>query len=46
MDFWKATTDYWQTNPVLYIVAEFAAFAGTAGEGTVASKTRKQARLG
>jgi len=30
-----ATTRYWDTNPVLCIIAWFIAFAGTGGEGRV-----------
>jgi len=37
-----ATTYYWHTNPVLCIIAWFVAFAGTAGEGKVASKRVKK----
>ena len=33
-----ATAYYWDTNPVLCIIAWFVAFGGTAGEGKVASK--------
>lgn len=31
-----ATTYYWETNPILCIIAWFVAFAGTAGEGKFA----------
>ena len=31
-----ATTAYWDTNPILVIIAWFFAFGGTAGEGRVA----------
>jgi hypothetical protein len=34
-----ATTFYWHTNPVLCVVAWFIALGGTAGEGSVASRT-------
>lgn len=37
-----ATMYYWHTNPVLCIIAWFVAFAGTAGEGKVASKRVKK----
>lgn len=33
-----ATVLYWQTNPVLCVVAWFFAFAGTGGEGRVAHR--------
>ena len=36
-----ATAYYWDTNPVLCIIAWFVAFGGTAGEGKVASKQLK-----
>jgi hypothetical protein len=31
-----ATTHYWDTNPVLCVIAWFFAFAGTGGEGKAA----------
>ena len=36
-----ATAYYWDTNPVLCVIAWFVAFGGTAGEGKVASKQLK-----
>lgn len=33
-----ATTLYWQTNPVLCVVAWFVAFAGTGAEGRAAQR--------
>jgi len=36
-----ATTYYWDTNPVLCVIAWFVALGGTAGEGKVASKKIK-----
>jgi hypothetical protein len=41
-----ATTRYWDTNPVLCIVAWFIAFAGTGGEGKVVhSRARRRRRV-
>ena len=34
-----ATTYYWQTNPILCIIAWIVALAGTGGEAKVVSKT-------
>ena len=39
-----ATTFYWQTNPVLCVIAWFVALGGTAGEGKVASRTVRRVR--
>jgi hypothetical protein len=39
-----ATTFYWQTNPVLCVIAWFIALGGTAGEGKVASRTVRRRR--
>jgi hypothetical protein len=39
-----ATSRYWDTNPVLCVVAWFFAFAGTGGEGGVAWKRRRRRR--
>ena len=36
-----ATIYYWDTNPVLCVIAWLVAVGGTAGEGKVASKRRK-----
>jgi hypothetical protein len=36
-----ATNFYWDTNPVLCVIAWFVAIGGTAGEGKVASKKLK-----
>jgi hypothetical protein len=36
-----ATNFYWDTNPVLCVIAWFVAIGGTAGEGKVASKRLK-----
>lgn len=33
-----ATTRYWDTNPVLCVIAWFIAFAGTGGEGRAAHR--------
>lgn len=33
-----ATTRYWDTNPVLCVIAWFIAFAGTGGESRVAKR--------
>jgi hypothetical protein len=37
-----ATTYYWDTNPVLCVIAWLVALGGTAGEGKVASKRMKK----
>jgi hypothetical protein len=37
-----ATTYYWDTNPVLCVIAWFVALGGTAGEGKIASKRMKK----
>lgn len=37
-----ATTVYWDTNPVLCVIAWFFAFAGTGGEGKAAHHTRRR----
>jgi hypothetical protein len=37
-----ATTYYWQTNPILCVIAWFIALGGTAGEGKVASKAMRR----
>jgi hypothetical protein len=34
-----ATSRYWDTNPVLCVIAWFIAFAGTGGEGSVMHRT-------
>jgi hypothetical protein len=39
-----ATTFYWQTNPVLCVIAWFIALGGTAGEGKMASRTVRRVR--
>jgi hypothetical protein len=39
-----ATTFYWQTNPVLCVIAWFVALGGTAGEGKMASRTVRRRR--
>ena len=39
-----ATTKYWDTNPVLCVVAWFFAFAGTGGEGGAAWRRRRRRR--
>ncbi len=39
-----ATTYYWNTNPVLCVIAWFIALGGTAGEGTFASRTVRRRR--
>lgn len=37
-----ATTRYWETNPLLCVIAWFIAFAGTGGEGKLAHwRTRR-----
>ena len=37
-----ATQYYWDTNPILCIIAWFVAFAGTGGEAKVASLTTQK----
>ena len=37
-----ATYMYWNTNPILCVIAWFFAFGGTAGEGAAAHKGRKR----
>lgn len=37
-----ATTQYWDTNPVLVIVAWFVAFGGTGAEGKAASRAGRR----
>lgn len=37
-----ATTIYWDTNPVLVIIAWFFAFGGTAGEAKLTSGLRRR----
>ena len=37
-----ATTYYWDTNPVLCIIAWFVAFGGTATEGKAAQKASRR----
>jgi hypothetical protein len=39
-----ATTKYWDTNPVLCVIAWFFAFAGTGGEGEAARRARRRRR--
>ena len=39
-----ATTKYWDTDPVLCVVAWFFAFAGTGGEGKVAHHRARRRR--
>jgi hypothetical protein len=39
-----ATTQYWDTDPILCVVAWFFAFAGTGGEGKAAQRARKRRR--
>lgn len=37
-----ATQYYWETNPILCIIAWFVAFAGTGGEAKIVSTTRNR----
>ncbi len=37
-----ATANYWDTNPVLCVIAWFFAFAGTGGEGAAARGARRR----
>ena len=41
-----ATTQYWDTDPVLCVVAWFFAFAGTGGEGKAARSAQRRRRRG
>jgi hypothetical protein len=42
-----ATTKYWDSNPVLCVIAWFFAFAGTGGEGKIAhGRARRRRRRG
>ncbi len=39
-----ATTQYWDTDPVLCVIAWFLALAGTGGEGKAAQRARRRWR--
>jgi len=39
-----ATTTYWDTNPVLCVIAWFFAFAGTGGEGRIVHRGARRRR--
>ena len=39
-----ATTYYWDTNPILCVIAWIVAFGGTFGESKVSRKSRKRKR--